>query len=95
MRLKPTEDRIVVLPNKPKEKTEGGIIIPAAAQAAEKGTGVIVAVGPGRTLEDGRRGPMWHDVDTEVRFSVFAGEPHEEDGVEYKILRQSDIIGEY
>jgi chaperonin GroES len=94
VRLKPTEDRILVLPFKPKETSKGGIVIPASAQEADKNKGTVIVTGPGRMMEDGNRLPMTVAAGDTVYFSRFgAGEPYEEDGVTYSLMRLSDILG--
>lgn len=95
--LYPTEDRILVLPDKVEEKTPGGIVLPDIAKHGKPvNKGTVVAVGPGRMVDDGSRLPMYVKVGDRVRFSPYGvSETHEEDGEEYSILRQSEVTGIY
>lgn len=92
MNLKPLGDRVVIKARKPEEKTKGGIILPETANKDKPLMGTIVAVGSGRILEDGKRGPMEVKVDDEVIFSKYAGTEIKVDGVEYLIMREEDIL---
>lgn len=74
-KLKPLGNRVVVRRVKSEETTPGGIIIPTTAQ--EKSTIVeVLAVGPGRLLEDGSRAPMGCKVGDQVLIGKYAGSEH-------------------
>jgi len=92
MKLKPLDDRVVVMPLKAEEKTAGGIVIPDTAKEKPQ-TGKIVAVGAGKVLENGKRGEMSVKKNDEVLFGKYSGSEVEIDGKEYKILRESEILG--
>jgi chaperonin GroES len=95
MKLMPTEDRILVLANKPPEKTAGGIMLPAMSME-EQNRGTVVATGPGRLVEDGSRLPMYIRIGDDVKYSTYgASEKHREDGVDYLMMRQTEVSGVY
>ena len=91
MKLNPLDDRIVVEPLSAEETTAGGIVLPDAAQEKPQ-RGSVVAVGPGRLLESGERAAVGVVVGDEVLFGKFGGADIEVDGLEVKILRESDIL---
>lgn len=89
--LYPLEDRVVVLMDAARNKSEGGIVLPEAAR--EKPTrGKVVAVGPGRVLENGSRAPMDVKVDDVVIFPRYGGSDIEVGNVEYRVLPASEIL---
>lgn len=68
----PTEDRVVVSPIEDPDKTEGGILLPS--QAKEKPMrGIVVAIGPGRTLDSGERVPIPFGIGHEILYGRFSG----------------------
>ena len=90
--LKPLDDRLVVTVSDATEKTAGGILLPdAARQKPQQGT--VVAVGPGRLMDNGTRAPMAVKVGDLVLFGKYSGSDVEVSGTEYKILRESDVLG--
>ena len=91
MALKPLDDRVVVKPLDAEEKTAGGIVLPDAAREKPQ-RGTVTAVGPGRLLESGERCPVSVAVGDQVLFGKYGGTDIEVDGVDVKILRESDIL---
>ena len=91
MQLKPLDDRVVIQPMDAEETTAGGIVLPDAAQEKPQ-RGKITAVSPGRLLESGDRAEMSLAVGDEVLFGKYGGTDIEVEGVEVKILRESDIL---
>ena len=92
MKLKPLNDRVVVSPLEAEEKTPGGVILPDTAK--EKPTkGEVVAVGPGRTLDDGKRVALGVKVGDVVWYGKYSGTDVKVSGEELKILREEDILG--
>ncbi|MCS7239036.1 MAG: co-chaperone GroES [Thermoguttaceae bacterium] len=89
--LKPLDDRVVVEPLEAEERTPGGIVLPDTAKEKPQ-RGTVLAVGPGKLLEDGRRSTMSVAVGDEVIFGKYAGTDIEIDGREIKIIRESDIL---
>jgi len=92
LKLKPLADRVIVEPLDDEADTSpGGIIIPdTAKEKPQKGT--IVAVGPGRTSDDGKSVKMEVKSGDRVVYSKYAGSEYVEDGIEYLIVRESDIL---
>ncbi|MDX1968310.1 MAG: co-chaperone GroES [Planctomycetaceae bacterium] len=91
MALKPLDDRVVVEPLSAEEKTAGGIVLPDSAKEKPQ-RGKVVAVGPGRLLDSGDRHPIALNIGDEVLFAKYGGTEIEVDGVDVKILRESDVL---
>ena len=79
MALKPLDDRVVVEPTSAEEKTAGGIVLPDAAQEKSQ-RGKVLAVGPGRILDGGKRATVAVSVGDEVLFGKYGGTEIEVDG---------------
>ena len=94
MNLKPLGDRYIVKVLEKEEKTAGGIVLPDKAKEKPQ-EGEIVAVGPGKTLDDGTKVQMELKVKDRVIFSKYAGSEVKVNGEEYLILRQDDILAVY
>ena len=92
MKLKPLDDRIVIKQSEAEEKTAGGIILPDAAQEKPQ-IGKVVATGPGKLLDDGKRGAMSVKKNDEVLYGKYSGSEVEVDGKKLVILRESDVLG--
>ncbi|MBE6661929.1 MAG: co-chaperone GroES [Ruminococcaceae bacterium] len=91
MTIKPLADRVVLKPTEAEEKTASGIILAAASQEKPQ-IAEVVAVGPGEYGEDGKLRPMNIKVGDKVIASKYSGTEVKADGVEYTIVRQSDIL---
>lgn len=91
MNLKPLADRVVVKPIVKDEVTKGGIVLPDTAKEKPQ-EGEIVAVGPGKLGEDGKRIEMEVKKGDRVIYAKYAGLEWKHDGEEYLILRESDIL---
>jgi chaperonin GroES len=91
VRLRPLDDRVVVEPLEAEETTAGGIVLPDTAKEKPQ-KGKVIAVGPGKLLDNGERAPMSVAVGDEVLFGKYSGTDVEIDGRELKILRESDIL---
>ena len=89
--IRPLDDRVVVLPLEAEETTAGGIVLPDSAKEKPQ-RGKVVAVGPGKVLDSGVRGALSVTIGDEVIFGKYGGSEVEIDGVEYKILRESDVL---
>ena len=92
MKLKPLDDRIVIKQMDAEEKTTGGIILPETAKEKPQ-IGKIVATGPGKLLDDGKRGKMSVKSKDEVIYAKYVGSDVEIDGDKYVILRERDVLG--
>ena len=89
----PLAERVVIKPTEQAEvTTSSGIILPDTAKEKPQ-EGEVVAVGPGRTTEDGKgRVPMEIGVGDRVIYSKYAGTEYKDGDQEYLILRESDIL---
>jgi len=92
MKLRPLDDRVVVKPEEAEEKTAGGIVLPDTAKEKPM-KGKVIAVGEGKLLENGNRVPIAVKKGETVLYGKYAGSDVEIDQVEYKILRESEILG--
>jgi chaperonin GroES len=90
--LEPLEDRIVVKPGEEEETTVSGIVIPDTAKEKPQ-EGEVVAVGPGRLTEDGKRITPDVKQGDRVLIGKYSGTDVKIDGTEYVILREDDVLG--
>ncbi len=91
LNLKPLDDRIVVEPVEAEEMTAGGIVLPDSAKEKPQ-RGTVLAVGPGKLLDNGERGALSVAIGDEVIYGKYAGTDIEIDGRDVKILRESDVL---
>lgn len=91
VKFSPLADRVVVKPIEREERTKSGIVLPDTAKEKPQ-EGEIVAAGPGRVNDDGKRIPLDVKVGDKVIYSKFAGTEYKEGDDEYLILRESDIL---
>ena len=92
MKVRPLNDRVLVLRIEGVEKTTGGIIIPDTAKEKPQ-EGKVVAAGPGKLNEKGDRTPLDVKENDRILFGKYAGAEIKIDGVEHLILREDDILG--
>jgi chaperonin GroES len=92
MKFRPLHDRVVVKRIESDEKTAGGIIIPDTAKEKPQ-TGEVVSVGPGGRDESGKLIPIDVKKGDVVLFGKWSGTEVKIDGVEYLIMKESDIMG--
>ena len=91
MKVKPLADRIVIKPAQAEEKTKGGIILPDTAK--EKPViGEVVAVGPGKIADDGKKILPEVKVGDKVLYGKYSGTEITIKGVEYLIMREADVF---
>jgi len=91
VKLQPLADRLVVKPIEPEEKTKTGIYLPDTAKEKPQ-EGKVVAAGPGRLSEDGKRIAMEVKVGDIVVYSKYGGTEIKVEDEELIILRESDIL---
>ena len=90
--FKPLGNRIVIEPTEDDEQmSAGGIYIPDTAKEKPQ-EGKVVAAGPGRMTDDGKRIPMELAVGDVVVYSKYAGTEYKEGDIEYLVLREDDIL---
>ena len=92
MKIKPLGDRILVKRVEEEDKTKGGLIIPDAAKEKPQ-EGVVIAVGKGKTADDGKVIPMELKEGDKILFGKYSGTEVKLDGEEHLIMREDDILG--
>ena len=90
-KIRPLGDRVVVKPIEQESKTKGGIYLPDTAKEKPQ-EGKVIAVGPGKLNDEGKRLPMDVAVGDIVIYAKYGGSEIKEDNVELIILRESDIL---
>lgn len=90
-KLRPLGDKVLVRVMEAEEKTSGGIILPETAKEKPQ-RGEVIAVGPGRTDDNGNKIPMEVNVGNIVIFTRYGGSEIKFDGVEYKVLTERDLL---
>ncbi len=91
MAIKPLADRVVIEPTAEQEEKVGNIYIPDTAKE-KPNEGKIIAVGPGRVSEDGKTIPSQVQVGQKVLYGKYSGTDIKENGKEYLIVKESDIL---
>jgi chaperonin GroES len=92
MKIRPLQDRVIVLRVDEEEKTKGGIIIPDNAKEKPQ-EGKVVAVGKGKVGDDGKLQPLDVKKGDKVLFGKYAGTEIKLDGEDHLIMREDDILG--
>jgi chaperonin GroES len=90
-KLRPLGDRVVIKPTPREEMTKSGIVLPDTAKEKPQ-EGEVLAVGPGKTLEDGSREAMDVSVGQKVLYAKYAGTEFKVDENELLIVSQKDIL---
>ncbi|HHT49631.1 MAG TPA: co-chaperone GroES [Firmicutes bacterium] len=91
MNIKPLGERIVIKVLESEEKTKSGIVLPDTAKEKPQ-MGEVLAVGSGKTLENGEKVPLEVKVGDKVLFAKYAGTEVKLDGEEYMVLKESDVL---
>ena len=92
VKLRPLGDRMVVKAISRETVTKSGIVLPDTAKEKPQ-EGEVLAVGPGKVLDNGKRVTLEVSAGQKVLFAKYAGSEVKIDGEEYLILRESDIMG--
>jgi chaperonin GroES len=92
MKIRPLQDRILIKRLESEERSVGGIIIPDNAKEKPM-EGEVIAVGNGKTLDDGSVRKPDLKVGDKVLFSKYAGSEIKIDGIEHLVMREDDILG--
>src|SRR5437764_5247030 len=92
MKFRPLHDRVVIERVDAEAKTAGGIIIPDTAQEKPQ-EGRVIAVGPGGRDENGKLIPIELKVGDRILFGKWSGTEVKIDGVDYLIMKESDVMG--
>ena len=92
MKIQPLDDRVVVTRIDEDDQTAGGIIIPDSAKEKPQ-EGKVVAAGPGKLNDKGKRTPLAVKKNDRILFGKYAGTEIKIDGVEHLIMKEDDIMG--
>jgi chaperonin GroES len=92
MKIRPLQDRVIVKRVEEESKTKGGIIIPDTAKEKPM-EGLVIAVGKGKTTEDGKLVKLDVKAGDRILFSKYAGTEVKINGIEHLIMREDDILG--
>jgi chaperonin GroES len=92
LKLKPLGDHLVVKVTKEDKMTKSGIMLPDTVDKEKQETGEVIAVGPGKLLENGSRAPMDVAVGSKVLFKKYALDEFKIDDEEFGTLQLSDVI---
>ena len=90
-KLRPLGDRLVIKPTPREEMTKSGIVLPDTAKEKPQ-EGEVLAVGPGKILDDGKRGAMDVTVGQKVLYAKYAGTEFKVDAEEFLIISEKDIL---
>jgi chaperonin GroES len=90
-KLRPLGDRVVLKPTPREEMTKSGIVLPDTAKEKPQ-EGLIIAAGPGKIGEDGKREPMDVKVGDKVLYSKYAGTEFKVDGEELLVISSKDLL---
>ena len=91
-KIQPLADRVLIEPLEAEEKTASGIVIPDTAKEKQQ-RGKVIAVGKGRTDEDGKVTPLEVKVNDQVLFGRYTGTEVKISGSDYLIIKEEDILG--
>jgi len=92
MAIKPLEDRILIKPADPETKTASGIYLPESSKERPV-QGSVVAVGPGKRLDNGKRADLGIKKGDTVVYGKYSGTEVEIKGIKHLILRESEVLG--
>ena len=90
-KLRPLGDRVVIEPIPREDMTKSGIVLPDTAKEKPQ-EGKVIAVGPGKTLDDGKREAIDVKTGDKVLYAKYAGTEFKLDGEELLIVSQKDIL---
>ena len=90
-KIQPLADRILIEPLEAEEKTAGGIVIPDSAKEKQQ-KGKVIAVGKGRTNDEGKVTPLEVKVGDQVLYGRYSGTEIKMGGGEYLIVKEEDIL---
>ena len=92
MKIRPLNDRVLVVRVEEEQMTSGGIIIPDTAKEKPQ-EGKIISTGPGKIGDDGKRTPLNVKKGDKILFSKYSGTEIKIDGVEHIFMKEDDILG--
>ena len=92
MKIRPMNDRILVVRVEEEKKTAGGIIIPDTAKEKPQ-EGKVIAAGNGKVTEDGKKLPLDVKTGDRILFGKYSGSEVKLNGKEYLIMKEEDVLG--
>lgn len=92
MQLRPLGDRVIVKPAAKEEMTKAGIILPDTVDKERPEQGEVVAVGPGRLLENGSRAAMGLKVGDKIVFKKYSPDEVKVGNEEFLVIAESDVM---
>jgi chaperonin GroES len=92
MRLKPLHDKVVIKPISKEEITKSGIVLPDTVDKDRPEKGEVIAVGPGKNLDNGQLAPMHVKIGDQVLFKKYSPDEFVVDKEEYLVVSEGDII---
>jgi len=93
MKIRPLNDHVVIKPLEAEEVTKSGIVLPDTAREEKPEQGEVIAVGPGKFLENGQRVPMSVRPGDKVLFTKYAPDEVEIDDEKYLVIEEEKILG--
>lgn len=92
-KIKPLGDRVIVKPLGQEEITKSGIVLPDTVDKEKPEQGEVIAVGPGKRLENGEIAPVSVKVGDKIVFRKYSPDEIKVDGEEVLVIGESDIVG--
>jgi len=92
MKLHPLGDHVIVKASAEDKMTKSGLVLPDTAEKEELEHGEVLAIGPGKLLDNGTRAPMFVKVGDKVILKKYGPDKVKIEGVEYLVAEESDII---
>ncbi|MFA5076274.1 MAG: co-chaperone GroES [Patescibacteria group bacterium] len=92
MNVKPLHDHVIVRPIREVEATKAGIVLPDTMDKEKPEQGEVLAIGPGKLLDNGSRAPMSVKVGEKVMFKKYSPDEIKVDGEELLVISEGDII---
>lgn len=92
MKLRPLGDRVIVKPTAKEEMTKTGILLPDTADKERPEQGEVIAVGPGKMLENGTRAAMSLNVGDKIVFKKYSPDEVKVENEEYLVIAESDVM---
>jgi chaperonin GroES len=93
IKFKPLNDKVIIKPIEEKETTKFGIVLPDTVEKEKKEKGEVVAIGPGKLLENGQRAQMSIKIGDTIVFKKYAADDLEIDKEKFLVVGEEDIIG--
>ena len=92
MNVKPLHDNLIVKPLSDEEVTKAGIVLPDTVDKEKPEKGEVLAIGPGKLLDNGQRAPMSVKIGDRVMFKKYSPDEIKVDGEELLVISESDVI---